>query len=129
MANVWSAHLAISHDHVKKLAAVTVRVKLAFTTYELKQMKDGLQFKCKCELWGADSGFNGADDKLYVLSPKYFPDASPSGTEEISFQVTLGEGVLDEDWGRDEVYAHVVLQNLFTQTKSSKNSNTVEHRF
>lgn len=129
MANVSSAQLTISHDHAKELAVVVVRAKLTFTSYELKQMKDGLKFKCKCELWGEDGWFNGPDDKLFVLPSKYFPDVSPSATEEVSFQVTLGEGVLDEDWGTDEVYARIRLQNLYTGNESTKKSNVISHSF
>jgi hypothetical protein len=49
--------------------------------------------------------------------------------EERSFDVTLGEGVLDEDWGQDEVYGKLALVNLFTLVKIEKKTNTVSHHF
>jgi hypothetical protein len=121
--------LGITHDHAKKLANVKVTGKITFTRFELAQMKDGLRFKLKCSLWGADSGLTGADDFLYTLSSKYYPDASPNQVETYTFEVTLGEGVLDEDWGTDEVYAKVRLINLYTLVAVTKNSNTVSHSF
>jgi hypothetical protein len=87
-------------------------------------------FKLKCQLWGSDSGLTGADDYLYTYSTvKYFPDTTPSLTESATFDVTLGEGVLDEDWGTDEVYGKLKLGNLFTLVTLTKNTNTVSHSF
>jgi hypothetical protein len=129
VATLSKPTLSITHDHARKLANVKVAGKITFTQFELAQMKDGLRFKLKCTLWGADSGLTGADDFLYALSSKYYPDASPSQIENYTFEVTLGEGVLDEDWGTDEVYAKVRLINLYTLVAVTKNSNTVSHSF
>lgn len=129
MATLSKPALSINHDHGKKLAKVSVTGKITFSEYELIQMKDGLKFKLKCVLWGDDSGLTGADDQLFTLTNKYLPDSSPSMVENYKFEVTLGEGVLDEDWGTDEVFAKVKLINLYTQVPVSKNSNVVSHSF
>ena len=133
MAKITSASLSISHDHEKKLVTPVVRCKVEFTGLELCQMKACPRerfFKLKCQLWGEDSFLTGADDFLWTYTNVfYFPDSSPTATEERSFTVTLGEGVLDEDWGEDDVYAKLILQNLLTGGSGTKKTNVVHHSF
>jgi hypothetical protein len=133
MATITNAVLAIEHDHRKKLARAVVKCKVNFTEAELCMMKTcaGQKlFKLKAQLWGDDSFLTGADDHLWTYSDVYyFPDPTPSGSESRSFDVTLGEGVLDEDWGTDEVYGKLILQNLLTLAKITKKTNTVHHSF
>ncbi len=132
MASITNAILSIAHDHEKKTAKVKVTCNINFTSLELCQMKScrGNWFKLKCQLWGEDSGLTGADDFLYTLSNVfYFPDGTPTATETRTFEVVVGEGLLDEDWGTDEVYAKLILYNLNTLVNISKNTNTVSHNF
>jgi hypothetical protein len=131
MATISNAKLTISHDHTKKTARPVVKAQIGFTQCEMNQMKDGLKFKLKCQLWGADPGlFDGDDDFLFTYSPvKFYPDASPAVTEDALFDVTLGEGVLDEDWGTDTIYAKLILTNQYTLVKVKKNTNQVSHSF
>jgi len=131
MATITDVNLSISHDHRKKTAKPVVTCKVNFTTLEhcmMKNCKEARFFKLKCQLWGDDPF---SDDYLYTYGTVYyFPDNSPSAHENRSFSVTLGEGVLDEDWlGRDEIYAKLILQNLFAGTTIYKKSNTVKHHF
>jgi hypothetical protein len=103
---------------------------VTFTPYEMNQMKSGLRFRLRAELWGDDSLVLGGDDKLYTYTPvKYFPDAAPTATETVTFDAILGEGVLDEDIGRDEIYARLTLTNLYTMVTVGAKSNTVAHQF
>jgi hypothetical protein len=96
----------------------------------MKHCSEAKLFKLKCQLWGADSGLTGADDFLYTYSSVfYFPDPTPAGSENRTFDVVLGEGVLDEDWGEDEVFAKFRLVNLSSLVEIRKNSNTVSHHF
>jgi len=129
MATLSKPSLSINHDHNKKVGKVMVTGKITFTEFEMNQMKEGLKFKVKCALWGEDSGLTGDDDHLFTLTNKYLPDASPTAVENYKFEVTVGEGVLDEDWGTDEVYAKVTLINLYTLVAVSKSSNIVSHSF
>lgn len=129
MATISNPNLDIKHDHTKRTARVLITANLNFTEYELSQMRQGLRFKLQAKLWGADSGFNGGDDSLYTLSPKYYPDSTPSATEKVSFDVTLGEGVLDEDLGTDEVYARLTLVNLYTQVAVVRKTNEISHNY
>ncbi|HET6201171.1 MAG TPA: hypothetical protein VFI25_00050 [Planctomycetota bacterium] len=133
MATITSAQLTITHDHHKRTARCVVKCNVNFTPLELCYMKTCTQaklFKLKCQLWGADSGLYGGDDHLFTYSPvKYFPDASPTATETALFDVLLGEGVLDEDWGQDEIYGKLILQNLFSMVQVTKKTNQVNHSF
>ena len=133
MATITDAQLRITHDHEKRTARPVVTCKVNFTGMEYCLMKgcpEQNMFKLRCQLWGADSGLTGADDYLYTYGTVYFfPDPTPAGTESRTFDVTVGEGVLDEDWGTDEVYGKLILYNLFTLTSIKKKTNTVSHRF
>jgi hypothetical protein len=133
MPSITDAKLTLRHDHVKKLVQATVTCKINFTVLELCQMRSCAQarhFRLKCQLWGGDSGLTGADDFLYTYSTvHYFPDASPNSPELRAFDVTLGEGVLDEDWGQDEVYGKLSLANLGSFSTITKKTNTVSHSF
>jgi hypothetical protein len=76
------------------------------------------------------SGLTFGDDFLFTYSNVFFfPDGSPTASEDRTFEVLLGEGVLDEDWGQDEVYALFQLVNIYTTTEVKKKSNTVSHSF
>jgi hypothetical protein len=83
-------------------------------------------FKLKCQLWVEDSGLTGADDCLFTYQTVFFfPDATPTGSEIRTFEVVLGEGVLDEAWGQDEVYGKLILTNLFSLVPVTKKTNVV----
>jgi hypothetical protein len=133
MATITDAKLTITHDHEKRTARPVVTCQVNFTGMEYCLMKgcpEFKMFKLKCQLWGADSGLTGADDYLYTYGTAFFfPDPSPTTTESRTFTVTLGEGVLDEDWGTDEVYGKLILYNLFTLTTVTRKTNVVSHRF
>lgn len=130
MASITDAKLEIVHDHRKKTAHCVVTCKVNFTGLELCLMKgcpDQKMFKLKCQLWADDPW---EDDWLYTYTTVYyFPDPTPTSAESRKFEVTVGEGLLDEDWGTDEVYGKLILQNLFASTKIEKNTNAVSHRF
>jgi hypothetical protein len=132
MASITNASLVIEHDHRKKTAKVSVKCNVNFTPIELCQMKTcgGRWFKLKCKLWGADSGLTGADDHLYTFpNVFFFPDPTPTAVENRQFEVLVGEGLLDEDLGTDEVYARLTLTNLNTLVSISKKTNQVSHSF
>ena len=133
MASITSAKLSITHNHTDKTARPAVTVAIQFTAFEMSLMKQNPGanlFKLRCQLWGADSGLNGPDDYLWTYpSVHYFPDATQNSSETRTFVATVGEGVLDEDFGVDDIYAKVLLINLFTNQTIKKNSNEVQHSF
>ena len=131
MANITNRVLKITHDHKKKTANPIVTCTVNFSTLELCQMKncpEARSFKLKCQLWGDDPF---SDDYLYTYNDVYFfPDAGPSASENRMFDVTVGQGLLDEDWwGKDEIYGRLMLYNLATGVIIRKNTNVVHHSF
>jgi hypothetical protein len=133
MATITNRTLTLTHDHTKKTVRAVAKCNVNFTALEQFQMKGAPQgsfFKLKCQLWGEDSGLTFGDDFLFTYpSAFFFPDPTPTAAESRTFDVVLGEGVLDEDWGTDEVYALFKLVNLSTLVQVKKKSNTVSHSF
>jgi hypothetical protein len=133
MATITNATLTLAHNHDKRTVKATAKCRVNFTALELCQMKNctGARFfKLKCQLWGEDGGLTFGDDFLYTYQDVfYFPDTTPTASEDRTFDVLLGEGVLDEDWGTDEVYALFKLINVYTTAEVKKKSNTVSHNF
>jgi len=115
MATITSARLSISRDRAKKTATPVVTCGINFTAFEVNQMQQGLRFRLKAQLWGADSGLTGGDDLLFTFpTMKFFPDSSPTSTEEVTFSAVVGEGLLNEDLGTDEIFGKLILTNEFT---------------
>ncbi len=142
MATITNAKLSIEHDHAKRLAHVTVTCTVNFTAFELCQMKTCPEvklFRLKCQLWSLDKTifeiiFGSGNRNLYTLSDVfYFPDPTPTLSENRTFKVTVGEGLLDEDgWEGgyvDEIYGKLNLYNLYTRNQVTRNTNVVAHRF
>lgn len=131
MAAIVSAQLKITVTSGKVTPVVSY--KLAFNAGDLNLMKQYPNlFRVRCELWGADSGLNGGDDKLYTYpQTRYYADTTPSALEEGKFTATLNKGAeLDEDWeSQDEIYAKVKLINAFCGVTLSRNSNEVSGSF
>jgi len=108
MASLSQPHLSIKLLSGTSNAEVTATVNVSLTQFELNLVKNlGLKFKLRCQLRGADSGFNGADDDLFTYTGK---SILAGGTS--TFKATMSRNTLDEDWvGDDEVYARFTLQS------------------
>lgn len=126
MAALSVADLSIANIPQTKTARCTAKVKVTFTSYELEEMKQGLHFRLDCSLYGDDPIW---DDHLYHYASKFFPDASPVNPENPVFDVVLGTSLLDEDLGRDEIYAKFRLRNLYTGRQVAAKSNTIRRSF
>lgn len=133
MATITNAMMTLAHDHKKKTVRAIVKCNINFTPMERCQMTNcpGMRlFKLKCQLWGKDSGLTGADDFLFTYADVFFfPDPEPLATENRIFDVVLGEGVLDEDWGEAEIFGLIKLINLYTLVQITRKTNTAAHSF
>ena len=69
------------------------------------------------------------DDYLYSYGSKFFPDASPVSPESATFSVVLGLSLLNQEWGRDEIYARLELKNLYTRVTVTAKTNVVKRNF
>lgn len=130
MATMTNAHLDITVDSAKKTARCVVTAKVFFTPYEMREMREGLRFVLHCSLWGQDLGmWLNPDDYLFSYESKHYPDRTPTSPEAITFDVTVGVSLLDEDWGTDEVYGLLTLKNLYNGQKVKAKSNVVKRKF
>ena len=70
------------------------------------------------------------DDILWTYGKLYyFPDQTPAASETCKFEVMVFEGILNEDWGTDEIYGLLRLYNLSAGTIIKRKTNVVSHRF
>jgi hypothetical protein len=130
MATLTNANLAIGVNSATKTARCVVTAKVFFTKYEMEEMKQGLKFILHCSLWGEDLGnWLNPDDFLISYASKWFPDLSPTSPESVTFDITVGVSLLDEDWGTDEVYGLLTLKNLYTGNKVKAKTNVVKRHF
>ena len=99
--------------------------------FQMTGAPSGSFFKLKCKLRSGVGGFlDIGEDDLFTYSNVFtFPDATSAASESRTFDVSLGTGVLDEDFGTDEVYAQFMLFNLSSGSMLARNSNTVSHEF
>jgi hypothetical protein len=126
MASITNAKLKITIDAKTKKATCEVTASINFTPYEFNEIKEGLGFRLDCTLWGDDPIY---DDHLYSFASKFFPDSSPSASEAISFAVVLPQNKLNEDVGKDEIYARLDLLNTYTLVKVVKKTNVISYSF
>ena len=129
MATIQNVVLSLKRDKDRNLVNVKVTGKISFTKLEqciMKTCKDSPLFKLKCKLFGDDAWLTGADDDLYTFpNVKVYSDGSPAPVENFEFETVVGGSLLDEDFGKDEIYAKVKLYNLLAGTVAAKNSNVV----
>lgn len=130
MASITNATLHIESNAATGTSNCTVACKVYFTPYEQREMKEGLRFVLHSTLWGEDLGnWLNPDDYIFSYGSKYFPDASPSSPESVTFAATLGTNLLNEDFGTDEVFGKLTLRNLYTGNKVSAKTNVVKRKF
>jgi hypothetical protein len=128
MPQIQNAKLAINHIKEKSLSECAVSCRIHFFPDELEVIKvlPQMKFKLKCELWGADDGLKGGDDKLWVFdSVLSFPDSTPTEDENARFFVVLGDDKLNEDTvfsPQDEIYGKLILTHkLFPKVERKTN--------
>ena len=134
MPQIQNPKLTINHIKEKSLSECAVTCRIRFSPDELAVIKvlPQLKFKLKCELWGADDGLLGGDDKLWVFeSVLSFPDSTPTEYESARFFVVLGDEKLNEDTvfsPKDEIYGKLILTHLLFQ-KVERKTNVVTDYF
>lgn len=114
MAGMVGPTLTLTRDRATKTVRAVATCRINFNDFELVAMEQGAHFRLRAKLFGADPG--GADD-LFTFNPhKIYPDATPGDVEDATFEETLGEEVLDEDFGVavDEIFATFELFSQVT---------------
>lgn len=73
MATLTNPQLKITPVSGSNQADVEASVGVGITPLEQFLIANGLGLSLRCELWGADSGFNGDDDLLSVVGVRPVP--------------------------------------------------------
>ena len=127
MATITNLKLElVEHDHKRHIASIRVSYRALLSSLE-RQM-NGLRFREKIQIWGADSP--DPDDFLYEFATTTFPKES-DGIVNRERNDTVGDDVLDEDgWPRptDEIYAKVWISPILPSGDYAR-SNEVHHKF
>jgi hypothetical protein len=125
---ISNANLNITVDSARSTARCVVTCRVYFTSYERREMAEGLRFVLYCSLWGQDLGWwLNPDDYLYSYASTYFSE--PDSPQGASFEATLGLSLLNEDWGTDEVYGKLTLRNLYNDRRVTAKTNVVRRKF
>jgi len=121
MANVYNVKL--SREGLSGgISQMTVTYKVSFNHFERITADGKIRFREYIELWGDDSGLTGGDDFLYRAPTSVFDSSSSPLTRTRNFNVS--NEILDEDWGKDEVYARVRIVPIIPSGDIEK-SNTI----
>ncbi len=116
MANVYNVTLS-RKTKSGAISEMTVAYKVAFNEFERNTK---VRFREYVQLWGADSGLTGADDYLHSVPTSAFYSQSSTLTRTRKFDVATS--VLDEDWGKDEVYAKVRVVPIVPSADTEKSN-------
>ncbi len=116
MANVYNVTLS-RKAKPGNISEMTLTYKIAFNYFERNTR---VRFGEYVQLWGADSGLTGADDYLYRIPTSAFYSQSSTLTRTKKFDVA--NSVLDEDWGKDEVYAKVRVVPIVPSADTEKSN-------
>jgi hypothetical protein len=127
MAGLANPVLTLTRDGATKTVRAVATCRILFNPFERNAMEQGLQFRFRAKLFGAD--VLTGDDDLFTYPPKIYPDATPGSVEEVTFEETLAEEVLDESVIlTDRIFASFELTNLFTQVTLRRDSPEVVGR-
>jgi hypothetical protein len=133
MATLTNSRLNITVNLPTKTARVVVTSQIRFTQLERFLMQNGLRFRLDCKIWGEDRGQDAlidSDDHLFHYASIFYPDATPTDIESVTFDRTVTLKVLDEDSSTDEIYGELILKNLQdASTAARQRTNVVEHQF
>jgi hypothetical protein len=129
MATISNASLRIVSNPQTKTSQCTISCRVGFTQYEFNEMPQGLRFALHASLWGDDLPPINPDDFLFSYASIIYPDASPGRVENATFTATVGTSLLDEDFGRDEVFGQLTLKNLYTGNVVKAKTNVVKREF
>lgn len=116
MVSISNARLAITPNWKDQTARVRVTCEVHFTEEEVAYMsrKPGrMYFSLYCWLYGHDASLpklSRLHDELYAFSSRILPSGEPVEMEEVTFETTLSQNLLNEDVvGSDEIFAQVEL--------------------
>jgi hypothetical protein len=120
MANVYNVTLS-RKGLSGGISEMTVTYKVSFNHFERITTENRMRFREYIELWGDDWGLTGSDDYLYRAPASVINSQSSTLTRTRKFNVS--NEILDEDWGKDEVFAKVRIIPLLASGDVEKSNN------
>jgi len=123
--------LDVDLDVGSKRASVAVSGKISFSEIERQLMKSGLAITVRGKLMAADSGLRGDDETLISLGSKSFTGQQAPEVEYRLSKTNVSASTLNEDGGRDELRADLVIVNSLNpdSTVAKASSNQVTGNF
>lgn len=120
--------LDIDVDSATNRAQVRVTGSIEFNDIELQLMSQGLAIAVQGRLFGEDLG---NDDDLGVpLSPRVFTGVQTRQTSYVVGANSVAGEKLNEDVGKDEVYARLTLNHSLSPVPvATRESNVIEFSF
>ena len=126
MPRILNRRLEILYDLARQQAECIVTCTVNFSEYELQQQANHVQYKVKCQLFGASSGCNSRNELLHTYQLQVI-QLRPTDSINIIFDQVLPLSQLKKDLRKDEIYGLITLSNLLLDPKQlKKQTNTVE---
>lgn len=138
MASITNARLAITPSWMTQTARVRVTCEVHFTEDEVAKMSRKpvrMYFSLNCSLYGHDAAHpkvKGWHDELYTFASRILPSGAPAPAEEVTFEATLSQNLLNEDVvGTDEIYGQLELRGWigFKGCFESAQTNVISYAF
>jgi hypothetical protein len=123
MATIVNAHLA-RQAVPGGISRMTVTYSVNFSQVEQTMRPSYAEV---IELFGADGGLTGADDFLFRASQGSF-QATGAASINRTRVFDVGTHILNEDWGKDEVYAKIRVSPR-TPTGDTAKTNEISGDF
>lgn len=126
MPRILNRRLEILYDLARQQAECIVTCTVNFSEYELQQQANHVQYKVKCQLFGASSGCNTRDNLLYTYDVQIIAP-TPTYSVNLIFDAILPLSQLKKDLRKDEIYGLFTLSNQFIEPKKlKKQTNLVD---
>ncbi len=117
MATITNRRLTLTPG-ANNTIITTVKCRVNFNPFEMAHMlalPAVSHYQLRCQLWGRDTivGEDLIDDLRFIYPiVKFFPDATPTASEDFAFTIVLPRAFLNEDVvGLDEIYGRLTLRS------------------
>jgi hypothetical protein len=120
MARIENANLTYEGEIGAGISRLTVSFVIQ---WEESERVAGSSFELDTTLYGKDPS---RDDYLHGEAVAYAVNGL--ATQEVNHRIVLATDRLNEDWGRDEIYARITIRPLVFLPVSA-NTNQIEGRF
>lgn len=121
MANITDATLTYDGAIYPGVTKLLIDFTIHWSAYE---RDPELGFDLQTELWGKDVS---RDDHLYTGIEGRTRNGEPS--QDVHHSILIGTDRLNEDWGRDEIYAKIKVSPIVEFLTAEATTNEVHRKF